>query len=415
MQSIGSGLHGHGTGELHARNACSLHSKLDEVQHRRELGENDTFCGLVALHHLIHLINQRLDLGGRRKILRAELSQHSSLPRLLCRWGVLRRSSPLSRPVRLGVLIICILDDQKVKARGTSDAAALQCRRVPDVLRDAIRVERVATLALRLRLVLRNAVLAKVAERINLGLRRSRGCPVHDEIRVICSPPQAGEQVEDMGVIVQQRALLHEGVKLRAAFHEQRIVEVLLLGGQLLAADTHAQWGQVHVLLSLNLRAPEHARAQHFRLQLAEGHLSGTEETILRDRSRNLSLKFGEVEHTVMPATAAEAAVPKVLCPGEAPAVAAFDLAAVISKWVLAKKSDQRIEFPDTILQRSSGQAPLQFGLECVRRHGCRRRSAFDSVSFVEDDATPDHCVKHRARDVVVTCDRRRLRRRRPP
>ena len=76
---------------------------------------------------------------------------------------------------------------------------------------------------------------------------------VHDEVRVVDGLPQPGQQVEDVRIVVQQRALVHIVVEPRARLLVDAVVEVALALVQLILADFDAQRRQQHLRRALRL------------------------------------------------------------------------------------------------------------------------------------------------------------------
>merc|ERR1719191_2431260 len=92
--------------------------------------------------------------------------------------------------------------------------------------------------------------------------RREVSSPVYDEIRVVHGTAQGSQQVKDVGIVVQDRALLDERPETDTALLVDALVKVLLLFREFVLPDRDLQRRQTHIILLLLLRPAEHHLVQ---------------------------------------------------------------------------------------------------------------------------------------------------------
>mmetsp|Transcript_7609 Transcript_7609/g.27909 ORF Transcript_7609/g.27909 Transcript_7609/m.27909 type:complete len:217 (-) Transcript_7609:1939-2589(-) len=215
---------------------------------------------------------------------------------------------------------------------------------------------------------------------------------MHDQVRVVHGASERRQQIEDVGVVVQERASFDVRVELDARLHVEALVEVHLLLAQSVFSDDDLDRRQVQILLPLLLRAPQHDLAEHVVAQRHEGSLPGAHVAVLDDRVRDVLLEGGEVHEAHV---AAVRAVP-LAHEAEALAVAALLLTVVEGVRAEAEEADQRVELAHAVLQGRAREAPLHPAPKRVRRLRGAVRAALDPVRLVQDDAGPHDGVQGR-------------------
>mmetsp|Transcript_135287 Transcript_135287/g.342319 ORF Transcript_135287/g.342319 Transcript_135287/m.342319 type:complete len:287 (-) Transcript_135287:290-1150(-) len=201
-----------------------------------------------------------------------------------------------------------------------------------------------------------------------------------------------------MGVVVQQRSALDVRVELHARLHIEARVEVHLLLAQLILPDGHLDWRQVEIRFAFLLGPAEHRLAEDIIPKRHEGLLPRAHVAVLDDRVGDRLLEGGIVHEADVPTIRA---VP-LAHEAQALALAILLLAVIESVRTQAKEPDQRVQLPDTVLERRPCQAPLRDrALQLVGRQCRTVHAALDAVSLIEDDAGPHHRVQRRPRQVL--------------
>mmetsp|Transcript_78898 Transcript_78898/g.219349 ORF Transcript_78898/g.219349 Transcript_78898/m.219349 type:complete len:227 (+) Transcript_78898:1117-1797(+) len=198
--------------------------------------------------------------------------------------------------------------------------------------------------------------------------------------------PQRREEVEDVGVVVQDRATRDVGVEANARLHVQARVKVGLLLRQLVLSDHDLDGGEVEVRLAAFFRAPQHHLVEDVVAQRRERGLSRTHVAIFDDGVRDLALE-ARVMHEADVST-----VRAVALSHEAGTLAraALLLAVVEREGPDTQEPNQRVQLPYAVLERRAREAPLEAAvLERVRRERCAIGAPFDSVRLIQDDAGP--------------------------
>ncbi|GIX61281.1 coronin [Babesia caballi] len=165
------------------------------------------------------------------------------------------------------------------------------------------------------------------------GLHGERGGAVEDEVGVVHRLPEPGEQVENVGVVVEQGPRLH-GVP----------------------ADGDVHGRQLHVVGLFQLGAPEHDLGEDVVLQLLHGHLALVGVAVGED---GLEDPLVEIRVVVDPGVPAEVAALEVLAEElDGFAVASVLVADDVGVGVHFQEADEAVDVADPVLQRRSGEAP---------------------------------------------------------
>mmetsp|Transcript_85171 Transcript_85171/g.155225 ORF Transcript_85171/g.155225 Transcript_85171/m.155225 type:complete len:250 (+) Transcript_85171:1273-2022(+) len=210
----------------------------------------------------------------------------------------------------------------------------------------------------------------------------SRSVAVDNEVGVVHSTAQRSEQVEDVGVIVQDCALRYIGTEIHLALPVNALVEVSLLSRKLVLPDGDLQWRQLQVTLLLLLGAPEQHFLENFFTQPLEGFNTCPDVSILDDRSGDLALEVRVVEHAIVSASRAMTLTHE----SATLALTTFCLAVVEGVRSELQEAHQGVQLTDAILQGRSSHAPAEphwHGPQCVRCLCCTVSAAFDAVSFI--------------------------------
>lgn len=175
--------------------------------------------------------------------------------------------------------------------------------------------------------------------RLDLARRRG-GFGVQDEIRVVARLPQSGEELEDVGVVVEDGTFLDVPVEFSASEHVQRLVKIALHFVHLRLANVDGERGQFHVLGALRLRATE--------LRGEQDVVSQGEKTLpsIADVSVPIDRIYDRlVEVTVVPRARVAARGARALLRPEIPAerltFATLHLAKVVRVRVHAEETDE--------------------------------------------------------------------------
>mmetsp|Transcript_26567 Transcript_26567/g.82114 ORF Transcript_26567/g.82114 Transcript_26567/m.82114 type:complete len:386 (-) Transcript_26567:1598-2755(-) len=232
--------------------------------------------------------------------------------------------------------------------------------------------------------------------------------------------PQPRQELEDVGVVVQQRPLLDEGVEARRRLFVQGRVEVALGLGQLDGHDGDLARRQLDVLGALGLRPAQHDAVEHVAAQKHHRLAPVAHVAVAHDGVHHVPVEVRVVLQRAVPAV--HAPVQKVLREGmrQRRALAARRRAVVARVRRQTHEAEQRVQIADAVLQRRAGDAPLTIGVERVGAAGGGRGAALDAVGLIENDAEPLHAVQHRLRQVdhvgavvlVVGRQRAQIRRR---
>lgn len=83
------------------------------------------------------------------------------------------------------------------------------------------------------------------------------------------------QQLENVGVVVQDSALLHISGEFSLSVTEERLVQVLFLLVEQVSADRHGSGWQAEVVRSFNFGSPQHDTVQQ-QSQLAERFLANS-------------------------------------------------------------------------------------------------------------------------------------------
>ena len=154
-----------------------------------------------------------------------------------------------------------------------------------------------------------------------------------DEVGVVHGLPQARDELEDVGVVVEQGALVYEGVKLGGGLLVQGFVEVPLGLGQLQLDNADRQRGYLDVRRALRL-GPAQLDPLQDALQLLQSPLPLSRPvTVPAHGVRDIAVELAEVPRR---GVAALLTVPlhRPEVPVERTALTAFDPAEVVRVWV---------------------------------------------------------------------------------
>eukprot|EP00965_Chrysotila_dentata_P187043 6171890-Pleurochrysis_carterae.AAC.2 len=196
---------------------------------------------------------------------------------------------------------------------------------------------------------------ARVLERlVALGALR-----VQHKVRVVRRLPQPRQQVEDVRVVVKQRASLHVGAKLRDRLRVDGLVEVLLAVVEEVGFERHQLGREHHLVGAPRLGAPQQRLAQHLTLEQQEAVAPGAHVPELADGVDDVAVEEREVLQRRVAAKEAVAVlgVEPILT---ALAVAAVDLAKVVRVGIEPQELDERVELSDAVLQRRAREAPAE-------------------------------------------------------
>mmetsp|Transcript_30913 Transcript_30913/g.104106 ORF Transcript_30913/g.104106 Transcript_30913/m.104106 type:complete len:362 (-) Transcript_30913:245-1330(-) len=228
---------------------------------------------------------------------------------------------------------------------------------------------------------------------VGLGVRRGS---VHDEIRVVQRLPQPREELEDVGVVVQDGALVHESGKPGLLLFKNAFIKVALLRRQLQQNLAHDQARQLQVRRALLLRPAEHDHVQNVLSEQTQRPRARARVARLLDGLQDALVKVVVVLHRGVAAQLAPRAV-AAHRPDQTLAVAALLGAKVVGVGVDAQEADQRLQFFHAVLQRRAGEAPTPVRPESENRLGRARGEPLDSMRLVEDDSAPERAVEERA------------------
>jgi hypothetical protein len=226
--------------------ASLLQAEVHEVEHARELAEHNALCARVRAQHRVDLLVQRLELRRALEEREVDAVEDRRLAHARVReWRVRRRRAgaggvllgqhggggrvevdgerPLARRARrCADRVVEVLGDADAAERVAAGGADAVLERVVADAADAERAAAAAPAAALLRRrERRRAVGGTVAERRRhgrVGVPAARGT-VDDEVRVVDRLAEADEQVEDVRVVVEDRAAVD--VPARAAVTRQ--------------------------------------------------------------------------------------------------------------------------------------------------------------------------------------------------